>query len=104
MRNVYFTEINYHYIDSNLSIFFVSCAGDYAANSEMEECVICLERQPEVILPCAHAYCLPCIQQWWEYSAETPGDLLCNIQSFMAGSVGYPQHIRASIIILYTYK
>lgn len=28
------------------------------------ECCICLERKPEVILPCAHSYCLPCIEQW----------------------------------------
>ncbi|KAK7084995.1 hypothetical protein SK128_004632 [Halocaridina rubra] len=36
--------------------------------TNLEECVICLERRPDVILPCAHAYCLPCIEQWWEYS------------------------------------
>lgn len=28
------------------------------------ECCICLERKPEVILPCTHSYCLPCIEQW----------------------------------------
>ena len=36
--------------------------------TNMDECVICLERKPEVSLPCCHAYCLPCIEQWWEYS------------------------------------
>lgn len=30
----------------------------------LEECCICLERKPELILPCAHSYCLPCIEQW----------------------------------------
>ncbi len=30
----------------------------------LEECCICLERKPEIILPCAHSYCLPCIEQW----------------------------------------
>ena len=25
---------------------------------------MCLERKPDVILPCAHSYCLPCIEQW----------------------------------------
>lgn len=28
------------------------------------ECCICLERKPEVSLPCTHSYCLPCIEQW----------------------------------------
>lgn len=34
----------------------------------LSECMICLERKPDVILPCTHAYCLPCIEQWWEYA------------------------------------
>ena len=32
--------------------------------SSLEECCVCLERKPDVILPCAHSYCLPCIEQW----------------------------------------
>ncbi|XP_046665120.1 RING finger protein 141-like [Homalodisca vitripennis] len=28
------------------------------------ECCICLERRPDMLLPCAHAYCRPCIEQW----------------------------------------
>ncbi|XP_063607322.1 RING finger protein 141-like isoform X1 [Penaeus indicus] len=39
--------------------------------TSLEECVICLERRPDVILPCAHAYCLPCIEQWWEYASPS---------------------------------
>jgi len=30
------------------------------------DCLICMERQPEVILPCAHCYCLVCIERWNE--------------------------------------
>jgi len=32
--------------------------------TSLEECCICLERRPDMILPCAHSYCLPCIEQW----------------------------------------
>uniref|UniRef100_T1IQR9 RING finger protein 141 n=1 Tax=Strigamia maritima TaxID=126957 RepID=T1IQR9_STRMM len=34
------------------------------SGGEIDECCICMERTPEVILPCAHMYCLPCIEQW----------------------------------------
>jgi len=41
---------------------FMNDALDNAAS--LEECCVCLERKPDVILPCAHSYCLPCIEQW----------------------------------------
>lgn len=34
-----------------------------------------MERKPEVILPCCHAYCSPCIEQWWEYCQAPPEDV-----------------------------
>ncbi|KFB36805.1 AGAP000736-PA-like protein [Anopheles sinensis] len=33
-------------------------------STDQNECCICLERKPEVSLPCAHSYCMPCIEQW----------------------------------------
>ncbi len=39
------------------------CEADADPNS-LDECCICLERKPDVILPCTHSYCLPCIEQW----------------------------------------
>ncbi|XP_052900073.1 RING finger protein 141-like [Anopheles moucheti] len=33
-------------------------------DGDHNECCICLERKPEVSLPCAHSYCMPCIEQW----------------------------------------
>lgn len=41
----------------------LSVEGDVDPNS-LDECCICLERKPDVILPCTHSYCLPCIEQW----------------------------------------
>lgn len=32
--------------------------------TSLEECCVCLERRPDLILPCAHSYCTQCIQQW----------------------------------------
>ncbi len=34
------------------------------SSTDQTECCICLERVPEVILPCLHSYCTPCIEQW----------------------------------------
>ncbi|CAL4070105.1 unnamed protein product, partial [Meganyctiphanes norvegica] len=57
----------------------------------LDECVICLERRPDVILPCAHAYCLPCIEQWWEYS--NPPSQECTSSSSSAASIVYAMNV-----------
>uniref|UniRef100_U5EX62 RING finger protein 141 n=1 Tax=Corethrella appendiculata TaxID=1370023 RepID=U5EX62_9DIPT len=45
----------------------ISCSTSSSSGSgaeEITECCICLDRKPQVSLPCAHVYCLPCIEQW----------------------------------------
>ncbi|XP_022238601.1 RING finger protein 141-like isoform X2 [Limulus polyphemus] len=32
--------------------------------TDLDECCICMERKPETTLPCAHSYCIRCIEQW----------------------------------------
>lgn len=33
-------------------------------NIAPDECIICMERRPDVLLSCAHSFCCPCIEQW----------------------------------------
>ncbi|XP_058444123.1 RING finger protein 141-like [Malaya genurostris] len=42
------------------------------SSEEGAECCICLERKPEVLLPCAHSYCTPCIEQWNIHQKKCP--------------------------------
>ncbi len=37
---------------------------DLDPTTGMEDCCICMEVKPQVTLPCAHSYCLACIEQW----------------------------------------
>ncbi|XP_060531454.1 RING finger protein 141-like [Cylas formicarius] len=37
-----------------------------------EECCICFERKQELTLPCAHSYCLQCIEEWNEAHDTCP--------------------------------
>ncbi|XP_035207782.1 RING finger protein 141-like, partial [Stegodyphus dumicola] len=38
--------------------------GSAETATDLDECIVCMERKPEVTLPCAHSYCLFCIEQW----------------------------------------
>jgi hypothetical protein len=61
-------------LNQKLIFYFVSfkLASDIDPNS-LDECCICLERKPDVILPCTHSYCLPCIEQWNVDHKTCPG-------------------------------
>lgn len=37
-----------------------------------DDCIICLDRKPEVILPCLHQYCLACLTQWHQSKQTCP--------------------------------
>ncbi|KAJ1529771.1 hypothetical protein ONE63_006518 [Megalurothrips usitatus] len=54
---------------SSDAITFLEQRVQEAANGVLDvekltECCICLDRKPEVMLPCAHSYCLVCFEQW----------------------------------------
>lgn len=40
--------------------------------SVAEECCICLDRKPDLILPCMHLFCQLCIEQWNMNSKTCP--------------------------------
>jgi hypothetical protein len=42
------------------------------AQADMEECVVCMERKPAVVLPCTHAFCNECLSQWKGKSDSCP--------------------------------
>lgn len=54
--------------DSSFSDLSQAAGGEPDTN----ECCICLERKPEVSLPCAHSYCTPCIEQWNIHQKKCP--------------------------------
>lgn len=60
--------------DMTMSDFFnhVDQEAGTAHKEKQNECCICLERKQEVILPCAHSYCLPCVEEWTESHDTCP--------------------------------
>lgn len=36
-----------------------------------EECCICLERTPDLILACCHSFCMVCLEQWSEVGKKS---------------------------------
>ncbi|XP_074037521.1 RING finger protein 141 [Leptinotarsa decemlineata] len=43
-----------------------------SSTNTSSECCICFERKQDVTLPCAHSYCLPCIEEWNESHDTCP--------------------------------
>ena len=46
-------------------------------NDDEEECQICMDKPKEVVLPCAHSYCMSCYKLW---SSETPTCPTCRTE------------------------
>jgi len=42
------------------------------AQIEESECVICMERKAQIVLPCTHAFCEDCLSVWRQKSATCP--------------------------------
>lgn len=54
----------------------------YSGGTLEKECCICQERPKDIVLPCAHAFCKQCIQQW-KMTANS-----CPMCRFTLGSAG----------------
>lgn len=46
--------------------------GPTEGDPDAKECPICMDAAPDVILPCAHAFCKKCLGAWAGKSAECP--------------------------------
>jgi hypothetical protein len=33
--------------------------------ADSDECPVCLDREPDTVLPCTHAFCSECISEWY---------------------------------------
>lgn len=67
---IFLTIIIFHSAESSSSTSDITMSDVFHQIDSLEhnqgpnECVICFERKPEVILPCTHSYCTPCIEEW----------------------------------------
>lgn len=52
---------------SSLSSILQHFFSFFCSIDSQNECIICMERPSDTILPCAHSYCLVCIEQWKAY-------------------------------------
>lgn len=46
-----------------VDLIFVFSLDEHVGVSDVE-CVICMDRKAEVILPCSHMYCEQCFDEW----------------------------------------
>ncbi|XP_014677390.1 PREDICTED: RING finger protein 141-like isoform X2 [Priapulus caudatus] len=57
-------------LEASVLLQKLACGG--AADDVGEECCICMDRKPDVLLPCTHHYCQLCIEQWNVTSKTCP--------------------------------
>lgn len=58
-------------VDICASVIFEQSRNDGSVEEE-EECCICMESKPELILPCTHRFCEGCIKEWNVTSKTCP--------------------------------
>lgn len=55
-------SVHKEFFDTSIILDGISVVKDMA--TDLDECCICMERKPETTLPCAHSYCMKCIDEW----------------------------------------
>jgi Zinc finger, C3HC4 type (RING finger) len=71
-------------------------------SSTDDDCIICMERKPEVILSCLHTYCTLCIEQWNETGSKScpvcSQELLDTSDSWVPLEIPEPDEINDEIV------
>lgn len=66
------------------------------------DCIICMERKPEVILSCLHTFCTLCIEQWNETGSKScpvcSQELLDTSDSWVPLEIPEPDEINDEIV------
>ena len=60
-----FLLINLKKINYYVCRISIPVAQNSSSSKEEEFCCICMERKPNLILPCTHNYCESCIKEWF---------------------------------------